>query len=93
MVLPIGVRAVEGMVVCAHAPAHPSLSSEEAVLDVSIVVAKSSKVACGRYSGIPTQELMAGRIEREWIVVALSSSYGNGVSTTIGPPAADAEPT
>jgi hypothetical protein len=40
----------------------------------------------------PTQELMAGRIEREWIVAALSSLYGNGDSTAIGPPTADAEP-
>jgi hypothetical protein len=35
---------------------------------------------------------MAGRIEREWIMVALSSPYRNGDNTTTGLPTADVEP-
>jgi hypothetical protein len=74
------------------APAQESLSFEEYVLDVSIVVAKSSKVVGRRYSRSPTQEFMAGRIEREWIMAALLSPYGNDDTDAMSPPTADTKP-
>jgi hypothetical protein len=72
--------------------AQPSLSSEESVLDVSIVVAKSLKVVGRRYLGSPTQEFMVGHMEQEWIMAALLSLYGNGDTATSSPPPTDAEP-